>query len=656
MLSVMAALAATAAQAAPAPTTAAGSQARFDAATKAWQEGRCAEAVTLFDALATSDTARRNATVAAAIAVRRGMCLSRLGRADEAEASIRGGIDRLAVTESLRDEAADAYHQLAALAQLRLDYDTGIADANRALALTSGVQRIRPLLMLAALTRFDGDGSAIRSTAEALQLIEMAPKATKQDIATAQVAAARALLAADRIDEANALLKKALSNNGGLTTRSTLADIATRYDLAQVALLKKRPDEARLYLAYTGAGRQSDTPFERADSLKVPDCGEVPGLTPESSAVVEFSLAEDGTVTRAEPVYARGGRAVALAFGRAVLDWSWKPEVAKAIAPFYRAITRVELRCTRSASGGDLSLPLRTASEAWLQQQGVAAPPESERPAELIARWRAAATGSDAAALAANLQIAHSPLAPATEQKAAAERTIALAAALGAPTAVKTDAALAALDQSGPIGSTADLQRSFERRDQSLRALLARPEIAADPVSAATLRLAIARQFPNGEKKQVADADQLLAAVADARGLPERHPLKVHALLAQANAAAARGDLAAAASAFGRTGLTEQQCALIGATPRIESSGASASLYPADLVRMGFEGWTQVEFDIAADGRTAAQRALISYPPFLFGDVASTMVAKTRFARSYRPEATVACAADKRTFIFKLPS
>jgi hypothetical protein len=656
MFSLILTAAATIAQAPSGSST----QAAFDAATKAWEEGRCAEAVPAFDRLANGPAAKRNATLAAAIAVRRALCLATMGRFEEAETGIRAGVETLAGQgEGFATEVQGAYRQLAQLAYLRLDYGAGIAAANRSLSYAKGADRIPSLTLLATLTRFDGDGAAIRAATEALQLTKARTDATKADIAAAQVSAARALLAAGRIDEADALLKSALANNGGLTTRTSLADVATRYDLAQVALLKKRLDDARLYLAYTGAGRQSDAPFARATSIEVPSCDEVPGMTPDSYAVVELALADDGSVARAEPIYAQGGREVALAFARAVRGWSWTPEAAQAIPAFYRMITRVELRCTNSAARTGLNLPLAAATAAWLEERGVSSPIEGERDADLIAGWRAAAAGNDAAALAANLQLADSSLGLAAERTAAAARAVAVATALGAPQVVRTQAALAVVEREGEAARAGangdDWRRTVARRDAALRALLARPEVAAEPIGAATLRLRIADLPRRDRKRQPGDAAALLAAVAEAKDLPDGHPLKVHALLSQANIAAGGGDLAAAAAAFARTGLSEQQCALIGPTPTVASSGASASLYPTELVRMGFEGWARIEFDIAADGRTAAQRTVIAYPPFLFGDAAKAMLGRTRYVRSYRPEASVACAANQQSFRFVLP-
>ena len=64
-------------------------------------------------------------------------------------------------------------------------------------------------------------------------------------------------MAADRVPEAEKVLKRALADSGGLTMKSNLSDIATRYDLAQASLMAGKRDEARTYLAYTGAGRES---------------------------------------------------------------------------------------------------------------------------------------------------------------------------------------------------------------------------------------------------------------------------------------------------------------------------------------------------------------------------------------------------------------
>lgn len=627
-------------------------QAAFDAATKAGEEGRCKEAIAAFDKLAAGPAAQKNKVVAAAISVRRGKCLRRLGRMDEAERAMRAGV---AVLEGQREafgaEARDVYLLLAQMATASLAYDQAIADADRALALSTGDERIVPLQIRSRVTRFDGDGASIRDAQEALKLVQARPNATKAELATSETFAARSLMAAGRLDEARTLMRSALTHNGGLTMRANLADIAVRYDLAQLALLRGDTNGAREYLIYTGAGRISDAPFANAKQIDVPQCGSVPGLTPDSQAVIEFALSDGGVVESAQPIFVNGNREVALAFARAVRGWSWAPEEAAKIPVFYRALTRIELRCTTTGEGSNELQPLTQAVASWLDGRGAGGIDEDGSGAAKLPALRAAAPGNDPAALRANLILGGSRLIGEAERMAAAARAEQLAATLAAPQPVRTYAAV--MRVGAPDWS--------ERRTRGLvtgyTALLGRPEVAADTLSAATVRLLLAeaRRDDRGRRTADPEGDALVAAVAAEPGLPERHPLRVRALLDQANRAAARGSLDAAQQAFAQTGLTEQQCALIGPKPAMRSSGASSDLYPTELVRAGFEGWTRIEYDIAADGRTVRPRTLIAYPPFLFGDAARKMIERTRYEASYRPSQSVACAGNQSNFVFRMP-
>lgn len=70
---------------------------------------------------------------------------------------------------------------------------------------------------------------------------------------------------------------------------------------------------------------------------------------------------------------------------------------------------------------------------------------------------------------------------------------------------------------------------------------------------------------------------------------------------------------------------------------------------------MGFEGWVRTEFDIQADGRTAGQRAVISYPPFVFEDAATSIAKGMRYEATYRPSGGAACSGQQYKFVFQLP-
>jgi len=84
-------------------------------------------------------------------------------------------------------------------------------------------------------------------------------------------------------------------------------DAAARSDAAIAFLLGGNADEARRYMAYTGAGRMKKGSFDPAAEMRSPDCGGDAGLKPNDVAVVEFNIADDGTIERARPIYAAGG-------------------------------------------------------------------------------------------------------------------------------------------------------------------------------------------------------------------------------------------------------------------------------------------------------------------------------------------------------------
>jgi hypothetical protein len=192
-----------------------------------------------------------------------------------------------------------------------------------------------------------------------------------------------------------------------------------------------------------------------------------------------------------------------------------------------------------------------------------------------------------------------------------------------------------------------------KRREAVLMPVLNDPVVAADPLARNTLRVHLAGQRARTATgmEQVA----LLEAVAADSGLEDGNPVRQVALLRLANIAAKQKRYADAQALFARTGLSEQQCALLGDIPHMKSDGVTGASYPNAALEMGFEGWTQVEYDIAADGRTANQRALIAYPPFVFGDAARDIVSRARYDPSFRPSGSLACTGSNNTVRFIIP-
>ena len=627
-----------AAAAAGAPTL----QQRFDQATQLANDNRCAEAIAIFDAIA--PRLAKSPVATAALRVRKGGCLIYLTRAVEGAAMIRAALPVLeGQGASFADEVIDARVRLAREARARFDYDAAVADGRAALARATGAARVRPLMLLASLLMFDHDGAALAYAQEARAIALADPGLSKKDVANVQTIYARVLMNEGRDKEAYTVLKDSLVKRGGLTSRVGLDDVATRSDLAIAALRNKDMENARQYLAYTGAGRMADAPYAKAVSMQPPTCADVPGLTPQDVAIVEYSLTDHGRVVGAVPIFTTAKRAAAIAFAQAVSDWSWRSDDVTSIKPFFRLASRVELRCLKTPAAPALTTPLVDATTAWIAQQGVASPAWADlSDAAALPLQRAAMNeGSEAARFAALFALMRNAVVPADERARLAGQALAQATALRAPVAVRALASISAIYEDTNAYRAA------------LRLLLADPAFAADPLSAATVRVLIA--LPGYRRSPPDDAAQLLAAVIAEPGLPERHPLKIAAMLQQANVRAAKGDLAGAKQAFAATGLTTEQCSLLGITPAMRSIGTTGNDFPMEAQRFEFEGWVSTEFDISADGRTIAPRAVVAYPPFVFDEAATDIMRDSRFTSSFRPEGALACAGRQHSVVFRQP-
>lgn len=623
-------------------------QAQFDAANAAYEGRQCTEAVRLYNEIEARTVNSRNALLAAAVKVRKGICVARSGDSATGAALIRQGMPVLekSGTEFAAD-LRDGQMAIGTAAFETFDYDTAAAAYRGALALATGPDRIAPLLSLARTLAFDRDGKALAYAQEAQALVAKEPNVGKDVIALVQTRYARVLLNEGKKEAAYAALKDSLRKQGGLDERVTTSEVATRADLALAALLNGDKEKARTYLAYTGAGRMKDDAFATAIDMKPASCGATTGLKPDDFAVIEFSVSDNGTVEAVNPIYTTGGREVALAFARAVSDWSWSPTEAVKIPAFFRNATRIELRCSTAVERPSIGAPLNDAFGDWLRTQGTTTDWWEQNRARALPLVRADAIRARAAndrpaLMAADTWLAQSSLAPQDERKAAAAEAVTLGKTMRAPVAATTYLALAEIDAGTP----------YDAIPRKWTALLTQPEINGDPLSAATIRMMLAnRTYPPAPKEEV---QQLIGAVI-ASPLPDTHPLKIAALLRQADLLAQRGEVAQAKASFDRTGLTSDQCALIAPTPVVQRSGAVSSLYPTDAVQMGFEGWAQVEFDIAADGRTLTQRTIAAYPPFVFSEAAQKMVGATRYRSSFRPEGNTACSANASRFRFQLP-
>lgn len=650
-LGPMLVFAAAATAAAPAPQTQS-LQDAFDAASQAAIDKKCGEAIAAFERLEADPRVKPGSLPAAAIAVRKGICLISLNRDTEGERAILAGLPLLEQGgASFTIEVSDANIALGEAASAQWDYAAARNYFRQGLTPRTGLDRVRALSLLATAGTFDDGPEALAAIDEALQIVEAQEKPSKDPLASLHTLRGRLLINRGRAKEAYDELKEALKLSGGLTSRTTLGEVALRGDLALAALKAGKPNDARLYLAYTGAGRIEESPFQSAAAMAVPACGEESGLKPEDDAVVEFGIADDGSVAYAQAVYANGGPQVAAAFSRAVKQWYWDPgEIAK-IPAFYRVLTRVELRC--STAGGQVPgilTPLTNRFVAWAAARFPDAPLPGEitQPAMIdYARRRLAerqAAGDIPGQVAAmGLLVMADPRTSSVKQDMIA-RASGLAASPDVPREVRNFLQVMNALYGNASGGIY----------KALAALLTQSEILSDPLAGDTARLLSAKWF--GRTRQAPEIEALYEQVAGDDRLERYHPLRQLALLHLADRAADAGKLDAAQAYFARTGLTEQQCALIGAQPDLKQSGAGSSDYPLEALRYGFEGWVRLEFDIQADGRVAGTRALIAYPPFVFVDTATRMSRDFRYQTSYRPEGNVACNAKQENVNFIIPA
>lgn len=174
----------------------------------------------------------------------------------------------------------------------------------------------------------------------------------------------RALLNAGQFATARKELDRAIELLGGLGLKVGIFDLAARSDLAIAALLAGDNASAKKYLAYSASGTLDDG-FARGANMEPPECGVATGLRPDDVAVVEFGISDDGTVSYATPVYAsRPGPAVA-EFARAAASWSWAPGLLAKIPALFRAMTRIEMRCSDAPTRPTAPAYFASAVRSW---------------------------------------------------------------------------------------------------------------------------------------------------------------------------------------------------------------------------------------------------------------------------------------------------
>lgn len=626
-------------------------QQRFDTASKLLNIKQASEALAAFTALETDllRAPKPNPTSLALARVRKASAYNLLARGEEAKASLRlalagTGFD----APALHGERDTARLMLARIHEFELDYAGAAAEYERLAQSGAPATKATAFAGLARSSMFFDAPAAVLHAEAALALLPSATEEDRKYLASGHSVLGRALLNAGRLSEARKAFDRAIALRGGLDQRVDASEVAMRSDAAIAALRAGDSEAARRLLAYTGAGRSSTTlPFPAVG--EPPACGGIDGLAPEDMAIVQFALLKDGSVAGAAPVYATRQGGSAIAFAQAVSGWTWSPETIAKISTFDRLAVRVELRCTNALARPSIKSGPRAALAAWFASQGTAVDlgeANASKRAKASRVALAAAQGQAIREAAYRTELVFNPSVGWDETVSLAKSALAAVRGAKAPANAWIALAMIAVPFDKPSAGS-----SRPKQSAHVEALLRDPEIVADPVATATLKLVLVELADRNDAR----ARILAGEVANDPRIVDRDPLKIAALLTVANASIAAGDRATAEDAYRRTGLSARQCATLDQPPKVRKNNVSDNDFPMAAIKWGFEGWTRQEHDVTPDGRTTNIRTVMAYPPSVFAEASEEMAKGIRYEPSFRPEGGLGCGGVSQRIRFQYP-
>lgn len=597
----------------PSPTV----QQQFEAGSAALAEADWARAEEIFRGLERR-LISSNARSLAITRVRRATALLELSRLDDSAEALRLSLPNLPQDDaSLYPDRYLGLVSLGRIAETRLDYPAALQHFRAAAAIpVDEIDRLSAYRGLVQTQLFDDPDAALRDANTALAIAQR-PGSDREMTAQMHTLKGRALLNLGRHREAREELTTAMRLLGNLTLRVNYADLVARSDLALAALLSGDEENARRYLAYTGAGRFNHGYISTPRGNRLPPCGA--GLSPDDVAVVQLWALPDGSVGYAMPIYASRRGPAALTFARAVQSWTFDPERLREIPSLLLAASRVEIRCTQHRGAqwnvGDML------GRALMDLAGTPGdpplPPGRQTPEMLRAAVTALEARRDAtpaqlvSALAA---LASHPLLETAERRTVYRDAFEIAAR-----------ARMAPDLLAPLAFYASVREGTET-EEDVEAAFALPEIQASPEAAAILRLLSAQtRYFKGEYDMAARIVNEARASAVVTGSPMLTAYSAD-LAALIEAVRTRGSRATS-TATTVPGAGAPRCALV---PRRQQSSGSASDYPNEALRWSFGGWAIVEHNVQPDGQATNGRVVTAYPPFVFGDAARSIGGRTR--------------------------
>jgi tetratricopeptide (TPR) repeat protein len=592
------------------------------------------------------------------VRLRKGATLSHLDRLDEAEALISASLAKLPADDpGLYGEIWNGQLGMGDIASRRFDYAAAVSRFRQTLnGTTSPGEKLILYDRLIRVGIFVDPQQALADSDAELALLATDPLVGKEWLGLAHQLRGRTLLNLGRIPEARTELGMAIKLLGGMSSTNVNAlDLAARSEAAIAAMRAKLPDQARRFLAYTGASMQAGQGFELGKDMNPPPCGGTNGPRPEDVAVVEFSIRANGSVRNAIPIYFTGKPAVAVEFARAVSQWSWSAEELKRVIPFFREQTRIEMRCSTVFNRPDTLGMLSPETEGWLATKlarPIEANPASD--ANALAGLRAELAGREKRDGADSVQLipvlislGSNSVASAEEAERSLARALQIAQGQSAPAGVLAYFKLA----SATVMPWKSYYREPSVYQERIRAALAEPAIAASSTARNALTIALFDALSPGDRKKFGRA--IIAPLADDLLLLPNDPFKVGALMRLANLEYAAGKIEDARSLFAKTGLSEQQCALVDAKPSLTGGRIGDEDYPVEALQWGFGGWTVVEFDIDANGKPLNERPLISFPPFVFGDPTVKQIKGFRYEQRFRPDGGLGCGGQRQRVTYR---
>ena len=323
-------------------------QQQFNSANAALDRRDFAAALAGFEAIERQPTL--SPRTRSLVMLRAGEALYQLRRIDEAQASLRQGLEgvpkddpslaayRLSAMDvigAIEEDRLDLASAAKAYAELVAAYDADVAsaaswrerDGARAMKRFATEQQIRATIFV--------------DTGKAIELADKALIAAQQERQPATTLAELhrlrgvALMNAEQHDAARESLLTAF----GLDRASP----AIGSDLALLGRLAPGSDKQPKTLTY-----RLDLPAKYYPSTQsAPPCGKA-GMSERDFGVVQLQIADDGTPFNVKPIYSSAGTAAAILFAHAVTTWRWPTQQPTPTVPqFYRLGSRVELHCHR---------------------------------------------------------------------------------------------------------------------------------------------------------------------------------------------------------------------------------------------------------------------------------------------------------------------